>query len=203
MTIWRALPSSAGVGAYAWAVLHLHWWLRILVLVSTMLQRLTGWSVVRVGWIGAIPFVAGLIGMLLLGCELRSHAERRWHFAIPQLIAALALGGVVFSSAFQRGSRRNLYAAWFWDGRISAIFLGIAFHISHQFGSSGRCVGFINCTASIGGFFGPKMIGNLSQRTGSFSTGFIFMIACFIIASVLVLLCPRENVGGPSAPRPT
>jgi ACS family tartrate transporter-like MFS transporter len=60
--------------------------------------------------------------------------------------------------------------------------------------AAAAAVGFINCTASIGGFVGPKIIGNLSQGTGSFSTGFIFMIACWTIASVLVLLCPRERV---------
>ena len=54
-------------------------------------------------------------------------------------------------------------------------------------------VGFINCTASIGGFFGPKIIGDLSQRTGSFHGGFLVMIACWTIASLLVLLCPRER----------
>jgi nitrate/nitrite transporter NarK len=59
--------------------------------------------------------------------------------------------------------------------------------------AAAAAVGFINCTASIGGFVGPKIIGNLSQSTGSFDGGFIFMIACWVIASVLVLLCPRER----------
>jgi ACS family tartrate transporter-like MFS transporter len=59
--------------------------------------------------------------------------------------------------------------------------------------AAAAAVGFINCTASIGGFFGPWIVGWLSQRTGSFDTGFIFMIACFVIASVLVLICPRER----------
>ncbi len=40
------------------------------------------------------------------------------------------------------------------------------------------------------------MIGILSQRTGSFYGGFIFMIACWVIASLLVLLCPREPGAG-------
>src|SRR5207244_6762405 len=61
--------------------------------MPTMLQRLTGWTdVQRIGWIGAIPFVAGLIGMLLLGWNSDRTRERRWHFAVPQLTAALALG---------------------------------------------------------------------------------------------------------------
>ncbi len=59
--------------------------------------------------------------------------------------------------------------------------------------AAAAAVGFINCTASIGGFVGPKIIGELSQRTGSFNAGFVFMIACWVIASVLVLLCPKES----------
>ena len=60
--------------------------------MPTMLQRLSGWTdVQRIGWIGAIPFVAGLIGMLLLGWNSDRTRERRWHFALPQLTAALAL----------------------------------------------------------------------------------------------------------------
>ena len=59
--------------------------------------------------------------------------------------------------------------------------------------AAAAAVGFINCTASIGGFFGPKIIGDISQKTGSFTGGFAFMIGCFVIASVLVLICPRER----------
>jgi len=59
--------------------------------------------------------------------------------------------------------------------------------------AAAAAVGFINCTASIGGFFGPKIIGELSQRSGSFDGGFIVIIACLTIASLLVLLCPRER----------
>jgi ACS family tartrate transporter-like MFS transporter len=202
ITIWRALRHPAVLvltlglfftytGGYAF-------WLWF----PQMLQRLTGWSVERVGWIGAIPFVAGLIGMLLLGASSDRMRERRWHFAVPQLIAALALAAwfvlphsnaVLVTIFTLLGFGTVAYLPSFWA--LPSAFLTSS--------AAAAAVGFINCTASIGGFVGPKIIGNLSQRTGSFSTGFIFMIACWTIASVLVLLCPRENVGRPSAPRPT
>jgi MFS transporter, ACS family, tartrate transporter len=159
----------------------------------TMLQRLTGWTdVQRIGWIGAIPFIAGLIGMLLLGWNSDRMSERRWHFAIPQLTAALAFGAwffiphsvvlliVVFTLV---GFGTVAYLPSFWA--LPSAFLTSS--------AAAAAVGFINCTASIGGFVGPKIIGDLSQRTGSFTTGFMFMIACFTIASLLVLLCPRER----------
>jgi sugar phosphate permease len=193
VTIWQALrhPAvlmlTAGLffcytGGYAF-----QFWM------PTMLQRLTGWTdVQRIGWIGAIPFVAGLIGMLLLGWNSDRTRERRWHFAVPQLTAALALGAwflaphsialliVVFTLI---GFGTVAYLPSFWA--LPSSFLTSS--------AAAAAVGFINCTASIGGFFGPKIIGDLSQRTGSFRGGFIFMIACWIIASLLVLLCPRER----------
>jgi len=160
--------------------------------MPTMLQRLTGWSTERVGWIGAIPFLAGLVGMLVLGWNSDRTRERRWHFAIPQLISAAALGAwfflppsnamlVAVFSLVVFGTIAYLPSFW----ALPSSFLSAS--------AAAAAVGFINCTASIGGFFGPKIIGELSQRTGSFRGGFIFMIACWTIASVLVLLCPRER----------
>lgn len=158
----------------------------------TMLKRLTGWTDVRVGWVGAIPFVAGLIGMLALGWNSDRTRERRWHFAIPQLTAALALSVWLFLSpsnvllviVFSLVAFGTIaYLPSFWA--LPSAFLTSS--------AAAAAVGFINCMASIGGFVGPKIIGELSQRTDSFRDGFIFMIACWTIASVLVLLCPRER----------
>jgi ACS family tartrate transporter-like MFS transporter len=163
--------------------------------MPTMLQRLTDWSVEHVAWMGAIPFTIGLIGMLLLGWNSDRTRERRWHFAVPQLTAALGLGAwflfphsnvlllIVFSLI---GFGTIAYLPSFWA--LPSAFLSAS--------AAAAAVGFINCTASIGGFVGPKIFGDLSQRTGSFEKGFIFMIACWTIASVLVLLCPRERSSG-------
>ena len=193
VTIWQALRQpavlvlTAGLfftytGGYAF-------WLWF----PQMLQRLTGWTdVQRLGWIAAIPFVPGLIGMLLLGWNSDRIRERRWHFAIPQLTAALALTAwllaphsnallvVVFTLI---GFGTTAYLPSFWALPSSLLTNSAA----------AAAIGFINCTASIGGFVGPKIIGELSQRTGSFDGGFVFMIACWTIASLLVLLCPRER----------
>src|SRR4051812_3986734 len=158
----------------------------------TMLQRFTGWTIMHVSWIGSVVFGAGLVGMLLLGWSSDRMCERRWHFAILQLTAALALGAwfilphsnallvVIFTSV---GFGTVAYLPAFWA--LPSAFLTSS--------AAAAAIGFINCMASIGGFFGPKMIGNLSQSSGTFNSGFILMIACWIIASVLVLLCPREQ----------
>ena len=192
MTIWQALrhPSvlilTAGLfftysGGYAF------WFWE-----PTMLKRLTGWSVLQVSWIGSIVFGAGLVGMLLLGWSSDRTKERRWHFAGPQLTAAAALALwfvvphsntllVVLFALLGFGTVAYLPSFW----ALPSAFLTSS--------AAAAAVGFINCMASIGGFFGPKIFGDLSQRTGSFNSGFVLMIACWIIASALVLLCPREE----------
>jgi len=163
--------------------------------MPTMLQRLTGWSdVQQIGWIGSIPFVVGLIGMLLIGWNSDRTGERRWHFAIPQMTAAAALGAwflvphsnitlVVIFSLVVFGTSAYLPAFW----ALPSSFLGAS--------NAAAVIGFISCIASIGGFIGPKLIGTFSQRTGSFDAGFLFMIACWVIAAVFVLLCPRVRAG--------
>src|SRR4029077_18974060 len=57
----------------------------------TMLQRFTGWSILKVSWFAVLIFGAGLVGMLAIGSSSDRMGERRWHFAIPQLTAAIAL----------------------------------------------------------------------------------------------------------------
>lgn len=192
MTIWRTLrhPAvlmlTAGLfftysGGYAF------WFWE-----PTMLQRFTGWSVVKVSWFGPVIFGAGLIGMLIIGWSSDRTGERRWHFVIPQLTAALALAAWFFLPH----SNAMLVAIFTLLGFGTVSYLPAFWSLPSAFltsSAAAAAVGFINCTASIGGFVGPKIIGDLSQRSGSFNSGFAVMIACWIIASLLVLLCPRER----------
>jgi ACS family tartrate transporter-like MFS transporter len=196
MTIWQALrhPAvlmlTAGLfftysGGYAF------WFWE-----PTMLQRLTGWSVTKVSWFGPVIFGAGFIGMLIIGWSSDRTGERRWHFVIPQMTGALAL----IAWFFLPHSNAVLVAIFTLLGFGTVAFLPAFWSLPSAFltsSAAAAAVGFINCTASIGGFFGPKIIGDLSQRFGSFEGGFIVMAACLTIASVLVLLCPRERAVRP------
>ena len=158
--------------------------------MPTLLKRMTGWSDLHVGWMGAIPFIAGLIGMLVLGWNSDRTRERRWHFAVPQLTAAFGLAIWLFLPH----STPLLMVVFILVGFGSVAYLPAFWALPSAFltsAAAAAAVGFINCTASIGGFVGPKIFGDLSQRTGSFNTGFAVMIACWIIASLLVLVCPR------------
>ncbi len=193
MSIWQAIRHPAVlilttalfftyVGGYAF-----WFWF------PTILQRLTGWTDVRlIGWVGAIPFAGAAIALLFVGWNSDRMRERRWHFVVPQLAAALALAGwFVFPH-----SNALLVVLCTVIGMGTVAYFPAFFSLPSEFlisAAAAAAVGFINCTASIGGYFGPKIFGELSQRTGSFNTGFIMMIACWIIGSALVLICPRDK----------
>ena len=192
MTVWQALRHPAVLMLTAGLFFTYTGGYAVWFFLPTILQRFTGWTVERIGWIGSIPFVTGFIGLLLLGWSSDHFRERRWHFAVPQLTAAVALVLwfllpqtntllIVLLSLVVFGT--IAYLASFWA--MPSAFLTAS--------AAAAAVGFINCTASIGGFFGPTVVGRLSEEFGSFDTGFIFMITCFVIASVLVLTCPRER----------
>jgi len=193
MTVWQALRHPAVLLLTAGLFFTYTGGYAIWFWMPTILQRHTGWTVQHIGWIATIPFLAGFVGILLLGWSSDRLRERRWHFAAPQLTAAVALGMWFFLPQ----SNALLIAI------LSLVIFGTIAYLPSFWAlpselltssAAAAAVGFINCTASIGGFFGPKMVGNLSQATGSFNPGFLFMIACWTIASLLVLFCPREKV---------
>jgi MFS transporter, ACS family, tartrate transporter len=195
LTIWQALRHPAVLVLTAGLFFTYTGGYAFWFFFPTILKRLTGWTDLHlIGWVGAIPFAVALVGMLIFGWSSDRTGERRWHFAIPQLTAAISL------------------ATWFFIPHSNAvlvcvcalvIFGTIAYLPSFwalpssflSASAAAAAVGFINCTASIGGFVGPKITGELSQRSGSFESGFLFMIACWVVASLLVLLCPRERGG--------
>src|SRR5256886_618705 len=123
--------------------------------MPTLLKRMTGWSDAEIGWMGAVPFIAGLIGMLVIGSNSDRTGERRWHFAVPQLTAAAGLAAwfvlphsnavllVVFTLI---GFGSVAYLPAFWS--LPSAFLTSA--------AAAAAVGVINCTASIGGIVGAK-----------------------------------------------
>jgi MFS transporter, ACS family, tartrate transporter len=191
VTIWNALRQPAVLILTAGLFLTYSGGYAFWFWEPTMLQRFTQWSVSRVSWFGALVFGAALVAMLFVGWSSDRAGERRWHFAIPQLGAAGALVIwlllppsnallILVFSVVAAGTVAYLPAFW----ALPSAFLTSS--------AAAAAIGFINCTASIGGFFGPKIVGNLTHDTGSFRAAFLFMIACWTIAAVLVLLCPRE-----------
>jgi ACS family tartrate transporter-like MFS transporter len=165
-----------------------------------IVQRLSGLGSLKVSLISAIPFVIEIPVLLLLAWHSDKTGERRWHVAIPVGIGALAFA--TFASSDRVGANVALtmvlfsiaaaglhgYRASFWT--LPTLFLSDV--------AAAAAIGVINCFGNLGGFLGPYMVGALSNTSGSYRSGMLFLGGCAIAASVLVILVrpPRATTRG-------
>ena len=53
-------------------------------------------------------------------------------------------------------------------------------------------IGLINSFGNLGGYFGPKVVGELTTQSGSFRGGMWFLCGCLLVAGVLACLLRPE-----------
>jgi sugar phosphate permease len=141
------------------------------------------------GFTAAIPYIAGFFGMLVIG-YLGTHI-------LPRHRALLVGAGYLLAA----GCLYAAFTAQELDPCIVALS-GAAFFLYGGFGPfwaiaqglipdtmRGAFTGFVNFGGQIGGIIAPVVVGKIVDRSGSFTGGFVFMMAAlFLAAGVLALL---------------
>jgi ACS family tartrate transporter-like MFS transporter len=156
----------------------------------TILKRVSGFSDVRVGLLGTLPYVAGLIAMLINGWHSDKTQERRWHSAIPQFIAAVALLGLITLPASTQMSVTLFTLLLCVSGFLPVFWTMPSEILSESAAAAG--VGMINAVGSVAGFAGPFAFGYLNSRMGSYSYGLGLMMVCAVAGGLLVLRVPAR-----------
>jgi ACS family tartrate transporter-like MFS transporter len=191
ITAWQALHSRpilllAAVAFFEYFVAYtVAFWL------PTILKRQSGFSDLRVGLIGTLPYVVALMAMLINGWHSDKTGERRWHSAVPQFIAAIALCGLITFPASTRVS-----ITFFTLMCLMWAFLPVFWSMPSEILSESAAaagVGLVNAVGSVAGFAGPFAFGYLNTRTGSYSYGLALMMVCAITGGLLVLRAPRAR----------
>lgn len=163
-----------------------------------IVQRLSGLGSLKVSLISGIPFLIEIPVLLWLAWHSDKTGERRWHVAVPVGVGALAFA--VFASDERIGANVVLamvlfsiaaaglhgYRASFWT--LPTLFLSDV--------AAAAGIGVINCFGNLGGFLGPYMVGALSNNSGSYRSGMLFLGGCALLASVFVLLTRRRGASG-------
>jgi MFS transporter, ACS family, tartrate transporter len=159
--------------------------------LPTILKRQSGFSDVRVGLLGSIPYIVTLIAMLLNGWHSDKTHERRWHAAVPQFVAAVALLGLITLPA-STWTLVTLFSLLVAAYSYLPVFWAMPSEILSE-SAAAAGVGMINAIGSIAGFAGPFVFGYLNTRTGSFSRGFALMLLCSIAGGLLILRAPAAK----------
>jgi len=169
--------------------------------LPTMLKGLTGFSVTTITLLAALPYVASLIGVVLVGWNSDRTGERRWHVAIPFFVMA---AGLSLGSVF-----RVYGLGWTLFGFI-LVGAGVYSYIPSFWALLGRhlsgtaaavAIGLVNSLGNLGGFFGPYLMGYVQTHTGSFRVAMGILMGVTIIAGGLVLTLPQVPTKGGQAAR--
>ena len=185
--VWSALRNPNVLllcGIYFFGLLNtygLSFWLPKIV------QQISTLNVTQVSLVCAIPYVISLPLMLVAGWHTDRSGERKWHTAIPRLIAAAALVPAAFASDSVTLSVIalsvaivGLYCAHpaFWP--LPTALLGS--------NAAAASIGMINSFGGLGGFVGPYTIGRLSGASGGFRMSLLTLAGCALTSGLLVLL---------------
>ncbi|TFY94841.1 MFS transporter [Pseudomonas nabeulensis] len=140
----------------------------------------------QLGLLSALPYVVG-VGVMLWACRHSDvQQERRWHFAVGGLTAALAmlvLPNFLFSPYSAIAVLTLMTSGYL---VATAIFWTIpTYYLSDHAKAAGLAL--VNCCGQISSLLTPIMIGAIKTSTGSISLA-LYIVAALVAVGTLILL---------------
>jgi ACS family tartrate transporter-like MFS transporter len=193
LTLWQALMQrDVWLLAFAYfgmvsGLYGFNFWL------PTIIKQLSGLSNFLAILVTAIPYCVGLAAMLLIGWSSDRNNERRWHTALPMLIAGVGLlcgamlqeQAIVAIALFCVGAIGIFgHFPGFWATAYSR-YTGVA---------AAAAIAFINSLGNLGGFAGPYVIGFINENTGSFVGGIVYLSLSAAMSAICILALSQERV---------
>ncbi len=148
-------------------------------------QGLSGFSAVTTALVATIPFLAALPMTMFVGWNSDRTGERRWHVSGSMCLAAAGLAlsqatqnvwvGIFALTVAAMGSAARQAPFWSVSSSVLAGTL------------SAVAIGTISSFGQLGSFLSPYIIGFLTDRTGTYHAGTIYLIGSYVAAAVLML----------------
>lgn len=147
-----------------------------------------------IGLLTTLPYGLALISMITVGRHADKTQERRWHLAIPNMIAAA--GFVLCTTAGSNTALALASLVMSVVGVVTALPMFWALPTSFLADSAAAAgLALVNCTGNLAGFLSPTIIGILKTNTGTLNSGLYLIAACHVIAVVLIFtLVPAKLV---------
>jgi MFS transporter, ACS family, tartrate transporter len=156
-------------------------------LVKSLSHR---YSSSEVGLLLTIPNLVGLATMILISRSSDRVLERRYHVAIPAIMAGLALGLLSTTrSPFYSVILLTFLAIGLYG------FIGPFWALPNEFltgFSAAAGIALINSVGNLSQLVGPYMIGAIAMRTGNLYAGLALAGVPLFLSATLVLLLPRK-----------
>jgi D-galactonate transporter len=149
-----------------------------------------GVSNVQAGFITAVPYIVGGIGMILWGRHSDSTGERKWHVitCFATMVVGLGLAAITPDPTLKMV---EICVAAFGFFAILPVFWTLPTAFLSGAGAAAG-IAAVNSIGNLGGFFGPKAFGYLKDATHSDSASLVFL-ACSAVVGIVVVLILGHN----------
>jgi MFS transporter, ACS family, tartrate transporter len=168
--------------------------------MPAIIKRQSGATDQVASYLASLPYLMGLVGILINGWHSDRTGERIWHVAVPLSMMSLgiwlaaAVDGVavvpVLVMILLVGTFQYAHLPAFWP--IPTMFLGPT--------AAAAAIGFINMIGNLGGSVGPMMVGHVSTGQTSFAPALRFLAPWPLVAAVIILVVGYTRRKPPAPP---
>jgi ACS family tartrate transporter-like MFS transporter len=150
-----------------------------------------GGSNVQTGLVAALPYVVGLVSIVLWGRRSDRKLERRFHLAFPLFVAS---AGIAVSTVLDDPTMKmaSLCVAGF--GIFGCLPVFWTFPTAFLSGAAAAGgIALINSLGNLAGFAGPYAMGRLKDLTGTYTIGLLSLSAVGLIGMIIVLALGHDH----------
>lgn len=139
---------------------------------------------VEAGFITALPYIVGGIGMIFWGRHSDKTGERIWHCVIPFIAMVIGLGLAAMIADPTAKIAVLCIAAWGFFSILPIFWTLPTAFLSGAGAAAG--IAAVNSIGNLGGYFGPQVFGLLKTSTGGDTASLIFLAASAFVGIIVV-----------------
>ncbi len=183
---WRALkdPRVLLLAAANFSIVCGHYGVESFL--PSIFARWYGFGLNTLWWAIPLPFVAMMTAQIVMAWSSDRTGERWWHTAGPMFVGSLAFLLTPLSQGSFPLSLLCFAVAMAGIRSYLAPFFTLPKMFLRGTAAAGG-IGLINAVGNLGGFVGPKMLGEIDKATGSFVGGILFLAGTSALAGGFIL----------------
>ena len=165
--------------------------------VPQIVKGLSGSSDLAVGFLSALPYIAGGLATLLVAARSDRTGERCLYVGAAHIVAVLGFIASAMSRSPVLGILSLTVAAIGTFGRNGPFWALPSTFLSGSAAAGG--IALINTLGALGGFSGPYIIGLVKGQTGSYAGGLGVVAALLLVSAAMVVRLRSTPVLAPVA----